>query len=501
MLSYEKSLNNRVCFSSECRNPHSLVYSSSPMNVVKVLTKITKFTRLVITAITMSIIGLVLVIFGTAKVVYVAIDGETLRVRTHTTNVSGVLDAAGIDYIADDLIIPDLESEVEDGDVIRVTLADLVAIDVDQKSIPVLTAALAPVDILAAAGFDLLPGDRVWVDEMRLKDASFVPDERPHHIRVEKAMRIPIDVDGVRQEIFSAAPTLGEALWENGFSLQEGDRVIPDVNTPLDEVELSIFDRARPIVVEVDGHEIQTLAPGTTVREALSKTGIMPTGLDTIVPYENQPVPEDGRIEVVRVIEEVIVEMEPLEFGTDYQPAPDLELDTIQVVDQGTYGVLANRIRIRYENGVEVAREVEDAWEAVAPSPRILGYGTNVVVRTLSTPYGTIEYWRAVPVYQTSYSPCNLGVDYCGEITASGKRLTHGMVGVIRSWFNMMRGWPVFVPAYGTATIEDIGAGIPGKHWVDLAYTDEEYVIKYGWTTLYFLTPVPPLDQIPWILP
>ena len=233
----------------------------------------------------------------------------------------------------------------------------------------------------------------------------------------------------------------------------------------------------------------------------LEQAGITPVGLDYVLPGEDQPVPQDGHIEIVRVIEEVIVEMEPLNFETEYQPAPDLDLDSIEVLTQGTYGVLANRIRIRSENGVEVARDLEDAWEAVEPSPRILGYGTKIVVRTLNTPYGTIEYWRAVPVYQTSYSPCNLGVNYCGEKTASGKKLAHGMIGVIRSWFNQMQGWPVYVPDYGTATIEDIGAGIPGKNWIDLAYTDEEYVIKYGWTTLYFLTPVPPLNQIPWILP
>ena len=490
-----------VSFGSQCTKSFGLVYSSSPMNAIKVLEKTTKFTRLVFAAAAFCIVGLLLVIFGTSKLVYVMLDGETLRVCTHATSVSAVLEAAEIDYIAEDRIIPEVDAPIEDGDVVWVTLAELVVVDVDRQSLPVLTAELAPADILNAAGFDLLPGDRVWVDEMRLEDASLVPDERPDHIRVEKAIRIPIDVDGVRQEMYSAAPTLGEALWENGYFLREGDRLIPNVNTPLDEIELAVFDRARPIVVEVDGHEIQTLAAGTTVRQALSMTGITPTGLDIIEPYENQPVPEDGRIEVVRVIEEVIVEMEPLEFGTDYQPSPDLELDTIQVVDQGTYGVLANRIRIRSENGVEVAREVEDAWEAVAPSPRILGYGTKIVVRTLNTPYGTIEYWRAIPIYQTSYSPCNLGVDYCGEITASGKKLKRGMVGVIRSWFNLMQGWPVYVPDYGTATIEDIGGGIPGKDWVDLAYTDEEYVIKYGWTTLYFLTPVPPLDQIPWILP
>jgi uncharacterized protein YabE (DUF348 family) len=471
------------------------------MRVIKILEKTSKFTRLVIASAALSITGLLLVYFGTSKVVYVALDGETLRIRTHAATVSGVLDSAGIETLAEDHIVPDLEKRIEDGEVIQVILADLVTVEVDRRSVPVLTADFAPADILAAAGFTLLPADRVWVDGVRLKDPGFVPDKRPQYIRVEKAVGVRIDVDGVRQEIHSAAPTLGEALWENGFSLHEGDRLIPDANTPLHEVELAVLDRARPIVVEVDGREIETLAGGSTVGEVLEQAGITPVGLDYVLPGEDQPVPQDGHIEIVRVIEEVIVEMEPLNFETEYQPAPDLDLDSIEVLTQGTYGVLANRIRIRSENGVEVARDLEDAWEAVEPSPRILGYGTKIVVRTLNTPYGTIEYWRAVPVYQTSYSPCNLGVNYCGEKTASGKKLAHGMIGVIRSWFNQMQGWPVYVPDYGTATIEDIGAGIPGKNWIDLAYTDEEYVIKYGWTTLYFLTPVPPLNQIPWILP
>ncbi len=471
------------------------------MKVIQFLEKTSKFARLVIAAAVLSITGLLLVIFGTSKVIYIALDGETLRIRTHAATASGVLDSAGIKTLPEDRIVPDLEAGVEDGDVIQVSLADLVTVDVDQRSIPVLTAAVAPADILAAAGFELLPADRVWVDGVRLQDPGLMPEKRPHYIRVEKALNIYIDVDGVRQEFYSAAPTLGEALWENGFSLHEGDRLIPGANTPLEEVEHAVFDHARPIVVEVDGREIETLAAGSTVGEALAQAGITPVGLDYVLPGEDQPVPQDGRIEIVRVNEEVIVEMEPLAFEPVYQPAPDLELDSIKVIDQGTYGVLANRIRIRSENGVEVARDLEDAWEAVEPSPRILGYGTKIVIRTLNTPYGTIEYWRAVPVYQTSYSPCNLGVDYCGEITASGKKLAHGMIGVIRSWFNKMQGWSVYVPDYGTATIEDIGAGISGKNWIDLAYTDEEYVIKYGWTTLYFLTPVPPLNQIPWILP
>jgi 3D (Asp-Asp-Asp) domain-containing protein len=56
-----------------------------------------------------------------------------------------------------------------------------------------------------------------------------------------------------------------------------------------------------------------------------------------------------------------------------------------------------------------------------------------------------------------------------------------------------MPGWPVYVPGYGFATIEDIGAGIAGRDWIDLGYSDEDYQVWH--------TPVPPLDLVPYILP
>jgi 3D (Asp-Asp-Asp) domain-containing protein len=74
-------------------------------------------------------------------------------------------------------------------------------------------------------------------------------------------------------------------------------------------------------------------------------------------------------------------------------------------------------------------------------------------------------------------------------------------VGVIRSWFNVMQGMPVYVPGYGYGSIEDIGGGIAGRHWIDLGFTDENIVPWHNWTTIYFLTPVPSPDRILYILP
>jgi len=142
---------------------------------------------------------------------------------------------------------------------------------------------------------------------------------------------------------------------------------------------------------------------------------------------------------------------------------------------------------------------VEDEWTAREPKPRIVGYGTNVIIRTASTADGPVSYWRAVEAYATSYSPCRIGIpNTCSYTTASGKTVQKGMIGVIRSWYYYMQGQPVYIPGYGFATVEDIGGGVAGRHWVDLAYSDEEWV---GWAssvTVYFLAPAP--ANIMWFL-
>jgi 3D (Asp-Asp-Asp) domain-containing protein len=301
--------------------------------------------------------------------------------------------------------------------------------------------------------------------------------------------------------LHSAAPTIGQALLEAGYELHEADFLSPSADTPLTGPMAVEYQPARRITIEVDGTRVRSYAVGPTVGEALSQAGVALVGLDYSQPELGEPLPEDGQLSVVRVREEVKLELEPVPFDVEYQPVADVELDQLQVIDNGTYGVMARRVRVRYENGQEIDQEIENAVVIVDPEPRVLGYGTQIVVRTLSTADGVIEYWRAVEVYATAYSPCNLGVPWCGYTTASGSDVKRGVVGVIRSWYNVMQGMPVYVPGYGYGSIEDIGGGIAGRHWVDLGFTDENIEPWHNWTTIYFLTPVPSPDRILYILP
>jgi 3D (Asp-Asp-Asp) domain-containing protein len=192
---------------------------------------------------------------------------------------------------------------------------------------------------------------------------------------------------------------------------------------------------------------------------------------------------------------------EVLTFEARWAPAPDIEIDHQQLVDTGEPGVVAQRTRVRYEDGQETERLPESEWVAIEPRDRVMGYGTKIVIRTLDTPGGPIEYWRAVPMYATSYSPCRLGVpNYCSTTMANGEPLKHGNAAFIVRWYRAMRGQYVYVPGYGTAKISDTGGGIPGRNWIDLGYSDEDYVSWHNWTTVYFLTPVPPESLIMWVL-
>ena len=448
----------------------------------------------------LTLTGLTLLFLATQHHVSIWVDGELFEGTTHARTVAGALHDVGIEVGKNDRIVPPLEHSLAGVEQVEVNRARLIALDVDGHTALIETAANSPANILASQGVRIYPGDSVLVDGQPASNPStaVIPVAR---LALLRAHTLAVTDSGKRYTIRTSSSTVGAALQEAGFLLFSGDIVTPSLNTPVDTNLTVQIERADQLTIEVDGRELRILATGWTVAEALAGTGVALTSLDYTVPAMDTPLPESRAIKVVRVEEAVQVELEPVPFETVYHPLDTLELDSIQVVDAGTYGVLQNRVRIRLEDGVEVSRTVDEARVVVKPEPRILGYGTKIVVRTLSTPYGTIEYWRSIPIYATSYSPCNLGVPYCGERTASGKSVQRGIIGVIRSWYNLMRGWPVFVPDYGPGTFEDIGAGIAGRDWIDLGFTDEDFEAWHQWTTLYFLTPVPSLDQIPWILP
>ena len=358
--------------------------------------------------------------------------------------------------------------------------------------------------ILAVAEVELAPGDRVLLAGIPYSLEQELPLLPVYFLQVRRAYQIELVSDAGTRTISSAAATLGGALLDGGITLFVSDRLDPPPETPLTGPLSVTLTRARPIQITVDDQTLQARTAASTVGLALAEAGLALQGLDYSVPPESEPIPADGQIRVVRISEQVIIQQEPLPFQSLFQPSDQVDIDTIQITQTGEFGITSQRVRVRYEDGVEISRQVEAEWVAREPVPRIQAYGTKITIQTMQTPHGQIEYWRAVEVYATSFaakfterapSDPNYGRMYNGII------LETGYIAVLRAWYPSMAGRQFYVPNYGYGEVGDIGGGFSDRHWIDLGFSDDEYVAWFSYVTFYFLTPVPPADQILWILP
>ena len=61
-----------------------------------------------------------------------------------------------------------------------------------------------------------------------------------------------------------------------------------------------------------------------------------------------------------------------------------------------------------------------------------------------------------------------------------------------RDWYNVFKGYNVYVEGYGIGTVADIGYYPYDENWIDLGYSDADYVPWGGLpVTIYFLPPAP----------
>lgn len=448
------------------------------------------------------IVGAIITFISARKNITLIVNEESYSLTTYALTVEKMLAQQGFAIQEEDRLTPSATHWLRKGEKVRLEQAAHFFVMADGESDTILTAKRKPADILSLVEVPLYSGDQVFVDGRLAPVEEALPYQTSYSLQVRRATPIHVFVVDNREFRFtSGASTLAQALWEKDIRLYSSDSLTPAPSTPLTGKPLQArLARSRELAIRLQEQVIHIRTSASTVGAALAEHGLALQGLDYSIPQENAPIPENGEIEVVRVQEKVILEQEPIPFGVKFQPADDIELDTQKIIEGGEYGMKARRVRVRYENGVEVSRKLEKEWTAKEPVSRVIGYGTQIVVRTAQTADGTIEYWRKVEVYATSYSPCRLGVDYCDNITSSGAILQKGVIAVIRSWFLSMRGTPVYVPGYGRATIEDVGGGIAGQHWIDLGYKDNDFVLWHQPVTLYFLTPIPAPENIMWVL-
>ena len=439
-------------------------------------------------------------VFFRQKTIIVTINGQSQPLTTSAINVKGALKDLNIIPQENDVVTPNQNTWISNLDRIEFIHASTVLLKSKDGMQAFTTSKRVVQEIIDDSGIDLNGQDVVLVNGRTVKRSEILPYAQLYQFDIRQVSKVTLETQSNKLTLTGTANTVGSFLWKEHMSVYEGDELTIALTTVPNEPLVVDLTPSQPIEVRVGDQIISTRSISQSTGEILASSGMPLQYLDYSKPGARKNAPEEGVIQLVNVEEDVVLEQALVNFSSQLQAVPDLEIDNLVTLQTGEYGLEAQRIRIRYEDGEEISRSLEDNWVAREPVPRIEGYGTKIVIRTMQTPNGTIEYWRAIQFYATSYSPSRSGTSpdkpwyghvYCGGL------LQPGFVGVDLDYVPC--GTKLYIPGYGFAVAMDTG-NITGA-WIDLGYLDNEYVQWNQYVTVYFLTPVPPLDQIQWIIP
>jgi uncharacterized protein YabE (DUF348 family) len=362
-----------------------------------------------------------------------------------------------------------------------------------------------PADVLSEAGITLGANDRLLYLGSPIPPDKPLPEAASYTLSVRRAVTLTLITPEGRQTFQTSALSVGQALTEAGFTLYTVDRFDPPAETPITAALTVNYQPSRQLVVIVDGRQIQVRSAAATIGQALAEAGVPLVGLDYSVPPETGPLPEDGQLRVVRVVEAVALNLKTIPFKTRTELSADLEIDQTALLQGGEQGLAISRLRTRSEDGMQISQETEGEIIVRPPQDRIMGIGTDIVIRTAVVDGVTITYWRALNLFATYYIPCDPVTNECHYNTATGKPVQKGVVAFVYPWFLLFAHERLYVPGYGFATVEDNnGANTTarGTYWIDLGYSQTDTVDWVNqYVTVYFLTPVAANFADTYILP
>ena len=435
------------------------------------------------------------------RTVTILADGKAHNISTRAITVGGAVKAAGIDSGPEDVLEPPSYAFLRDGSIIALNRAAEIQLFADGEYFSAVTAEKDPIILLAQFGLEFGEEDSLLLTGMPLAINEDLPTIPLLSLELRRAVTINVQDGEQSSQFLSSALIVGTALEDGGIFLFASDRLNPPADTLIDGPMTVNIDRSLPIEFVMGEESVVLRSAAESVGEALAEAGIALQGLDYSEPSENQPIPEERVIRVVRVSETVELQTKTIPYSVEWQSDPETEIDGRSVIQLGQSGVNASSVRIRFEDGEEISRVEESEWVLAEPVTQISGFGTQIVVRTAVVDGVEIEYWRALELFATSYSPCRSGVEKCYYYTPLGDEVKKGIAAVYLSWWYAMGQHTVYVPGYGPAKISDNGAYPDGRPWIDLGYSDDDWVTWGDWVTVYFTTPIPPENEILYILP
>jgi resuscitation-promoting factor RpfB len=261
----------------------------------------------------LGLVGGSVAFYAAQKSLTLTVDGQAQEVRTYADTVAEVLEEEGLQPQAHDVVLPDPDASVDDGDTVV----------------------------------------------------------------LNRARPLQLTVDGRSSEVYVTALSVDEALEQLGFradglvvSASRSERL------PLDGMALSITT-PKDVTLVADGQQRVVTTTAATVADLLTEQGITLGPTDRLSMFGTQPLLPLMRLQVFRVQVAEVVETTEIPYRTVETEDPAALEGDETVTQEGVEGQQATTWRITVVDGVETGREQVASTVAVAPVDELVTVGTK----------------------------------------------------------------------------------------------------------------------------
>ena len=450
---------------------------------------------------TLAIAALLAFVVFPPRTLIVDADGSEIVVVSRQDDVVAVLDSAGVERDAGDVL-------VMSDDEITIERAQPVLVSVDGRTLAWRSRAPTVEDLLDEIDVYVSPHDAITYNghPAGLEDSIYGPGEAltaslqgqgvretestqaPVVLDIRRAVPLSIVEDGRTLNMQSTATTLEQVLGEAGIRLGPADKIFPSPATPVRSGMEVRIEHASTLTLHIGENSQVFYTHQETLEAALAEAGLTFGPDDRVEPPLNVAVTEGMEARVVRVSGRPIYERETVQHVTVFRPDESLSgTETYRV--EGSDGELVTEYHIRIEDGVEVEKSFVDQYYEPEPVDTVIYYAASALNSADFSP-SDHQVVKVMRMYGTWYNAASSGrpaTDPAYGITRSGALLTKGIVAVDPNVIPL--GTRLYIPGYGFAVALDTGGGIIGDR-IDLGYPDGVDVDWYtGWTDVYILAP------------